>query len=172
MKGLVLVALAAALAVFMCGCPQTTGPAGGGEMKLLAKFTDGKGQVAMLFVTARGCPPSALRIKEFLQGIENLYDGAKLIAVNADEDRDVKEGYGIRTYPKILFFDKEGKLVARYGPELSMDEAKKLVEELGARPKGEGGEPEEEAQPPAQEPPAEEGGEAPPEGENPPAEGE
>ena len=152
MRGFVLMAVAAAFAMLICGCPQTAGPVGGGETKLLEKFSEHKGQVVMMFVTARGCPPSALKIKEFLEGIENLYDGAKFLAVNADEDKEVKEGYGVRTYPKILFFDKEGNLVARYGPELTMDDAKSIVEEFGAKPKGEGGdEPEEEEEPPADE---------------------
>lgn len=133
MRGVVLTALIAALFVAVCGCPQTGGPTQAKTDKLLEKFKEEGKIVTILYFGLGSSDPKIIRLRESLKGIENLSDGTvKFVAVDGRADRESKESYGIRTYPTILFFGADGKLIARYGPDLTIEDAREIVKKQGS----------------------------------------
>ena len=133
MRGVVLSALIAALFVAFCGCPQTGGPTQATTDKLLEKFKEEGKIVTILYFGLGSSDPKIIRLRESLKGIENVSDGTvKFVAVDGRADRESKESYGIRTYPTILFFSEDGKLIARYGPDLTIEDAREIVKEQGS----------------------------------------
>jgi len=142
MRGL-LVALCALLVLLAAGCTRSAPSTEVQTTTLLEKYKE-KGttpKVTVLFFITRGCPPNMLKIRDFLQGLENLSSGeVKFFEVDAERDREGKSAYGIVSFPGILFFNDADKLKEHRGPGLDMETAKEIVTGLGVSLRAVGGE--------------------------------
>ena len=92
-----------------------------------------KGKVTMVDIGAKKCIPCKM-MAPILEELEREYDTtgkAAIIFIDVWENRDQAQKFGIRTIPTQIFYDKEGKEVARHEGFLEKKEIVAMLGKLG-----------------------------------------
>lgn len=92
-----------------------------------------KGKVTMVDIGAKKCIPCKM-MAPIMEELEKEYDKtgkAAIIFIDVWENKDQGKKFGIRSIPTQIFYDKEGKEVARHEGFMDKKSIVALLEKLG-----------------------------------------
>lgn len=92
-----------------------------------------KGMVTLVDIGGDSCTPCKMMIS-ILREVEETYKGkAAVVSINIGKDRDRGRLFGARIIPTQVFYDREGREVARHEGFMDKRSIIEIFEKLGVR---------------------------------------